>query len=380
MIKPPPSFPPLVLPESSREARKDIRRFLAYEASQGNFKPKCDAWLSGFDPTFSKHLGDQGFIGMTWPARYGGGERSALDRYVVTEELLTQGAPVAAHWIADRQTGPLLLKYGSEEQRQRYLPGIARGEIFFSLGMSEPDSGSDLASIRTKAVEVEGGWRVTGSKIWTSQAHHNPYMMALVRTGPGEKHADLSQMIIALDAPGVNVRPIRLISGEEHFSEVFLDDVFVSQDSLVGGAGAGWEQVTTELALERSGPERFLSTYPLLERLLEQPELREDKGATEALGRVFARLATLRRMSLGTATIIDQGGKPNLSSAIVKDLGTLFEKDVIEVARSLENPSLSEDEVFRTLFREARLAAPGFTLRGGTTEILRVVIAKELGL
>lgn len=379
-IRVPPTFPEIELPDSAREARAEIRAFLDEEESGGTFSPKCDSWLAGFDPAFSRRLGESGFIGMTWPMQYGGRGRSALDRFVVTEELLARGAPVAAHWIADRQTGPLLLKYGTEEQQQKYLPGIARGEIYFSLGMSEPDSGSDLASLRTKATEVENGWRLSGSKIWTSHAHRTPFMMALVRTGPGGKHENLSQFIVDLDSARITVRPIRLISGEQHFNEVLLDDVFVPNEALIGREGDGWKQVTTELAFERSGPERFLSTYPLLERLARTVKADAAVDARASLGQIFARLTSLRHMSLGTATIMEQGETPNLSSAIVKDLGTLFEKDVIETARTVAVPVDSEDDVFRELYREARLAAPGFTLRGGTNEILRIVIAKEIGL
>lgn len=368
------------LPQSALEARFEIRSLLQQEISKGTFHPRCDSWLAGFDPAFSRQLGEYGFIGMTWPKKYGGHARSAIDRYVVTEEILAHGAPVAAHWIADRQTGPLLLKYGTEEQRARYLPGIARGEIYFSLGLSEPDSGSDLASLRTKATKAPNGWRVSGSKIWTSHAHRSPFMMTLVRTSAERtKHEGLSQLIVSLESPGVTVRPIRLISGEEHFNEVFLDDVFVPEECLVGREGDGWNQVIHELALERSGPERFLSTFPLLERHVQALKPDAPEHARVSVGRLIASLATLRAMSLGTATIIDRGEDPNLSSAIVKDLGTAFEKDVIDTSRGLAEP-LEGDDIVRELYIEAQLAAPGFTLRGGTSEILRVVIAKELGL
>jgi acyl-CoA dehydrogenase len=215
---------------------------------------------------------------MTLPRQYRGTDAGALHRFVVTEELLAAGAPVAAHWIADRQSGPALLRFGTEQQRAEILPGIARGELYFAIGMSEPDSGSDLASVRTRASRVDGGWLVNGTKLWTSGAHHAHFMITLVRTAPpaqapaeADRHAGLSQLIVDLAAPGVQVRPIRLLTGEHHFNEVVLADVFVPDSRLLGRAGDGWHQVTSELAFERSGPERILSTFPLLAAAVDQP-------------------------------------------------------------------------------------------------------------
>jgi len=173
---------------------------------------------------------------MTWPKEYGGGGRSFLERYVVTEELLAAGAPVGCHWIADRQSGPLLLKFGTEAQKQAFLPGIISGESFYSIGMSEPDTGSDLASIRTSAVQVPGGWCLNGSKIWTSNAHLNHFMVTLVRTAPAteNRHEGMSQFIVPIHADGVTVRGIDNLAGEQDFNQIFFDDVFVPDDHVVG--------------------------------------------------------------------------------------------------------------------------------------------------
>jgi acyl-CoA dehydrogenase len=152
------------------QLRRQVRGFLAAQRSAGAFEPRCDSWLSAYSEEFSRALGTQGWLGMTWPRKYGGHERNEVERYTVNEELLAAGAPVAAHWLADRQVGPGILRYGSEQQRQAFLPAMARGELYFAVGMSEPDSGSDLASIRTAAASCPGGWRVTGTKVWTSHA------------------------------------------------------------------------------------------------------------------------------------------------------------------------------------------------------------------
>lgn len=360
--------------------RAEVRAFLAEELAAGGFEPHCDAWLSGHAPEFSQRLAEHGWVGMTWPRRYGGQERGQLERYAVLEELLAAGAPVAAHWIADRQTGPLLLRYGTEEQRQEFLPAMARGECYFGIGMSEPDAGSDLASVRTSARPVEGGWLLNGTKVWTSHAHRSHFMVTLVRTAPvGEdRHQGLSQLIVDLRGEGVKVRPIELLTGEPHFNEVVFQDAFVPANRLVGAEGDGWRQVTSELAYERSGPERFLSTFPLLVETVR--ELGDDPGESgaRALGGLCARLAALRRLSMGVARRLEAGEAPNVKAALVKDLGTRFEREVVETARLLVTPAAA-GERFQRLYQEALAHAPGFTLRGGTNEILRGIVARGLG-
>ena len=359
------------LPEEAANLRAEIRSFLATELAAGAFVPRCDAWLSGADPAFSRRLGERGWLGMTWPKRYGGHDRSAVERHVVVEELLAAGAPVAAHWIADRQTGPLLLRYGTEEQRLRLLPGMARGEIRFAIGMSEPDSGSDLASVRSSARRVAGGWRLDGSKVWTSGAHHADLMVTLVRSEPlgDDRHAGLSQLIVDLKGPGVEIRPIRLLTGEHHFNEVLLHDCLVPDAMLVGELGGGWKQVTSELAYERSGPERFLSTFPLLAAMAAT-------SGSAAVGRLEARLWTLRRLSLAVAGALRRGEEPATEAALVKDLGTVFEREVTEVSRAIHGGEPSHP-LFEH-YRRSLLEGPGFTLRGGTNEVLRSVVARSL--
>jgi alkylation response protein AidB-like acyl-CoA dehydrogenase len=362
------------------DLRLEVRRFLAEQ----DFEPRCDAWLTGFDPEFSRALAAAGLVGLTIPPEYGGHGRTALERYVVTEELLAAGAPVAAHWIADRQTAPLLLRYGTEDQRRRFLPPIARGESYFAIGMSEPDSGSDLASIRTRGERIEGGWRVNGRKVWTSHAHRSHFMISLCRTAPAteDRHAGLSQLLIDLSAPGVDVRPVRLLNGEHHFNEVILEDVVVPDEQLVGVEGHGWPQVISELAYERSGPERLLSTFTLLSELT--GAIGTDPGPAQAadVGRLVGELMALRQMSRSVATALHAGDEPVLEAALVKDLGTGFEQRVGEVARLVvaSEPHIGAESRLEALLAQAILEAPGFTLRGGTTEILRGIVARGLGL
>jgi alkylation response protein AidB-like acyl-CoA dehydrogenase len=246
------------LPAAAAALRSAVRAFLADELQAGRFVPACDAWLSGWDESFSRRLAGRGWVGMTVPAEYGGRGRSALERYVVIEELLAAGAPVAAHWVSDRQIVPNLLRYGSEELRQRYLPAIARGECYFAIGLSEPDAGSDLAAVRTAGTRVNGGWRVSGTKIWTSGAHRARAFIVLLRTGPPDgrqRHVGLSQLLIELDQPGVTIRPIISMTGEHHFNEVVLDEVFVPDGQVVGTIGAGC--LGTGLRAQWAGADTF---------------------------------------------------------------------------------------------------------------------------
>lgn len=375
-------LPPVRLPGTVEGLRAELRAFLAQELAEGSFVPRCDAWLGAHSPEFSRKVARRGWLGMTWPARYGGHERSALERYTVTEELLVAGAPVAAHWIADRQTGPSLLRYGTEEQRQRFLGPIARGECYFAIGMSEPDSGSDLASVRTRATRIDGGFLVNGTKIWTSHAHRSHFMFILCRTSPlgTDRHEGLSQLILDLSAPGVTIRAIPLLTGAHHFNEVVMQDVFVGDDLVLGQVGEGWRQVTSELAFERSGPERLLSTFPLLVELVAVLGPEPGERAAEAIGRLAAHLWALRGLSLAVAAAIDAGEAPAVQAALVKDLGTRLEREVAEVARLVapERSRLPAGSRLFPLLTEALLTIPGFTLRGGTTEILRGIVARSL--
>ncbi len=375
------------LPDRAAALRADVRAFLAQERAAGAWEPRADVWLSGWDERFTRELGRRGWLGMTLPAEYGGAGASPLDRFVVTEELLAAGAPVAAHWVADRQIGPSLLRFGTEEQRQRFLPGIARGEVYFGIGMSEPDAGSDLAGVRTRADRVAGGWVLTGTKVWTSGGHRAHAFFALARSSPRDerdRHAGLSQFIVDLRGEGVTVRPIPLLTGAHHFNEVVFDRAFVPDAMVLGEIGQGWRQVTSELAFERSGPERYLSTYPLLAALVGElgSTAAAAEGAQRALGALVSRLWALRRMSLAVAAALASGQAPELAAALVKDLGTRFENEVIEAARLLVAvpPDAGAEHGFARLLADSVLHAPGFTLRGGTNEVLRGIVARGLGL
>lgn len=374
-----PDFTPIDVPIGNSQQRHCLRAFVAERLSDHAPQDLARSW-SAWDEKFSHDLGDQGYIGTTWPVEYGGRAAGQLERYLIIEELLAAGAPVAAHWFADRQTGAMLLRYGSEEQRQKFLPSMAAGEIYCCIGMSEPGSGSDLASLKTTAEPRDGGWTLNGSKIWTTYAHKAHLMVALVRTNKdaANPRAGLSQFLVEMDMPGVTVQPIRDQMGDAHFAEVFFDDVFVPDNMMLGKEGEGWAQVNAELALERSGPERFLSSYRLIEDSLMKLDAGASRGLSDLVAKWCAELWVLRQMSLSVAAKSQRGENPMVEASIVKDLGARFEQSVPDDlqacwdARAFQAPV---DSLMETLFY-LKGAAASFSLRGGTSEILRGIIAK----
>ena len=370
------------------ELRGSLRAFLAADRAEFGWQPSVDTWLSSWDEPFSARLGAAGFLGLTIPTKYGGRGLGHLHRYVVTEELLACGAPVAAHWIADRQVGPGLLSYGTEEQRTRILPRIAAGRYFSAIGMSEPQAGSDLAAAAARATRTDGGWVLSGTKVWTSGAHLSHQIVVLVRTSPLDperRHAGFSQFIVPTDSPGISISPIVLMTGEHHFNEVTFDEVFIEDANLLGKEGDGWRQVTAELSFERSGPERILSTAPLLTALVrvlaDQGDL--DDHAAAAVGALVARVISLRQLSISVARALTGGQSPVNEAALVKDLGTRFEQESADLAADLLSyVSANTDGRAQVaeLVEVARVHAPMFTLRGGTNEVLRGMVARGMGL
>ena len=378
-------FDPVQLPGEAEAMRLDVRRFLEQEISAGHFEPRRFG-MTTHSPEFSRRCGEAGFIGMTWPRAYGGQERTFLERFVVTEEMLAVGAPVWAHWVADRQSGPVLIRYAHDSVRQSVLPRIVAGECYFCIGMSEPDSGSDLFSLRSTAQVIDDGWRVNGRKIWTSNAHRSHYMIALLRTSPAtddNRRFGLSQFLIDMDSPGITVRPIRNLTGVHDFNEVTFDDVYVPGTHLIGEIDKAFSQATNELAYERSGPERFLETLAVLQALILAAGPTPDQRVAEGIGRLVAQLSTLRQMSLSVAGMLSAGKVPEVEAALVKDLGTNWEQALPSRARELA-PEYCDDpkalSAFEEILDHATLIAPKLTIQGGTREILRGIIARGLGL
>jgi len=374
-------FDPVELPPEAQTLRAEVRQFIKEHEHVMGFS------RGDHNREFSRAMGKRGWIGMTWPKQYGGHERSAFERYVMIEEMLVAGAPLSAHYTGDRQSGPNLLRFGTEAQKQFFLPKIAAGELTFCIGMSEPNSGSDLAGTRTRAVKVDGGYRINGTKLWTSNAHNSDYAilfckMAQAGQAETDRHAGATQFLLDLKSPGIEIRPVINLLDEHHFNEIFLTDVFVPDNLLLGKEGNGWNQVTSELAFERSAPDRFLVLFQMLCQMIRSAGPDPDKATAAALGKLISQLATLRSMSVSIAGMLHEGLQPNNESAVVKDLGTRYEQDIPVVARQLfpTEPELEAIDLYTSMIARSTMNAPRFSIQGGTREILRGIIARGLGL
>jgi alkylation response protein AidB-like acyl-CoA dehydrogenase len=332
-----------------------------------------DSWLVGTSREFSRRLAELGWLGMTWPVEEGGGGRSALERFVVFEALISEGAPVATSWFADRQIGPTLLQYGTPEQRRRWLPDIVAGTSAWSIGMSEPDAGSDVASLRTAAVHRGDRWVVDGQKIWTSGAVDADWCYLIARTDPdAPPHAGLSELVVDMSSPGIEVRPIVDATGNAHFCEVYLDGVEVPDEHLVGELNGSFKQVMRQMEHERGGIDRLVSNRRLYLDVLEtagttDPLVRQDIARLES-GYRIGRLMVLREV-LGQA--------PAGFSAATKTYCTEFEQRVAEFcARTAGPEAMTWNRVSRNV-----CYAPAYTIMGGTTSILRNILGERvLGL
>jgi alkylation response protein AidB-like acyl-CoA dehydrogenase len=380
-------FDHLRLPESSRQVRGEIRAFLAREAENGVFVPN-DPTNPSTDPRqFALDAGAAGWIGMTWPRKYGGQERSFLDRYVVTEEMRAVQAPTGRYLTGDRQSGPMLIKYGSERLKTELLPRIVAGEISFCIGMSEANAGSDLFAAQSRAARTDAGWLLNGAKLWTSTAHWADYMIGYFRTSPAtpdNRRFGLSQFLVPMHTPGITVNPINHMSGRHGFNEVVFRDALIAPDHLLGQADEAWKQATSELAYERSGPERFLAQFDILPALLRYlgPDL--DTREAEGVGRLVAQVHTIRRMSVSVNGMLAAGREPNVEASIVKELGTIWQQNLAARARELaafrDAAAVVDAPSFHDRVTTALVTAPQITIQGGTTEILRGTIARGLGL
>jgi acyl-CoA dehydrogenase len=381
------NFDPVRLPKICQDLREEVRAFIREEVAAGTWDPAAVGREETFNHEFARKVGQKGWIGLTWPKKYGGHERTFLERYVVTEEFRVANAPTRVFFTADRQSGPTILKYGNEKIKADILPRICRGECCFGIGMSEPGSGSDLFAARTKATKVDGGYLINGSKIWTSNAHRADYLIALFRTSAPTKENrrhGLTSFVVDMKTKGIRCNPIIQLSGLHEFNEVVFEDAFIADEYLLGEVDGAWKQATSELAYERSGPERFLETFQVLIELVRVLGAKPDTRSAEGLGRLVAQLHTLRRMSVSVNGMLQAGKEPVVEGSVVKDLGTIWEQKLPHVVREIAAFVEPEDSANRVAFEEQvafmTTIAPKLTIQGGTTEVLRGVIAQGLGL
>jgi len=375
--------------------REEVADFLKDEISKGLWKPSCDAWIQGQDPSFTKRVAQKGWIGLSWPKELGGSGRSAVDRMILTEEMLRYGAPAACHWFADRQIGNAIIHFGTDEQKREWLPIIMRGEAYVGLGLSEPDAASDLASIKTKATEATDHYIIDGQKVWTSCAKYMNYIYLVARTDPqAPKHKGISEFFFSTKLPGVTLTPTIDITGSEAWCETFLDQVKVPKNSLIGEKNKGFYQVVNQLDFERAGLERLMGNYVLYDAIIQfsketkrsgQP-LCKDYSVRSKLSQIQVEFEVGRLLTYRVALAIDEKRAPNIEASMAKAYSTAFEQHLAVLAMDILGiyGSLLEDSkyaVIRGMAPHSYLGSKGYSLQAGTSEILRNILAQRgLGL
>ena len=375
--------------------RQEVRSFLEEELSKGTFEPGCDGWIQGYSPEFTKKVAEKGWIGLTWPTEYGGGGRSNIDRLILTEEMLRYGAPAACHWFADRQIGRAVLAYGTDEQKKELLPLILKGEAYVGLGMSEPEAGSDLASLKTRAVEDGDYYVIDGQKMWTSCARFMTHVYLVARTDPdAPKHRGISEFVIDAGLPGITIRPTIDITGSEAWGEVFYDNVRVHKKYLIGEKNRGFYQILNQLDYERAGLERLMGNYPLFDAIVKFTKeteqdgkpLCEDTLIRQKLAQLQVEFEIGRLLTYRVVLVMDEGRAPNVEAAMAKAYCTTFEQRLASVATDilgLYGQLLAESKWAPILGMapHSYLGSKGYSLQAGTTEVLKNVVAtRGLGL
>lgn len=360
------------LDTSQERLRNEAEQFAKEAVATFGYSP--DSWISGYSKPCAAALAERGWIGMHWPTAAGGGGASAFDRAIVAEVLITHGVPIGASWFADRQMGPTLIAFGTPEQQTQYLPSMLDGSATWCIGMSEPEAGSDLASLRTRAVRDGNEWVITGQKIWTSFAAVADYCYLICRTSDAEKpHEGISEIIVPLDGrTGIDIRPIRDATGGTHFCEIFFDEVRVPVDSLVGVEGNSWRQTMRQLEHERGGIDRLVSNRAValgarahLAKLDTPSPTHLDELASIELGYRIGRLLVFRET-------LQQG--PRNFSAVTKTFCTELEQQVAHFAASV----FGAEAMLQSPWAHAVTYAPAYTIMGGTAHILRNIIAERM--
>ena len=330
-------------------------------------------WMNGYSKEFSQELAERGWIGMIWPKEFGGGGRPPIDRLIVGEEMIKAGAPIAASWFGDRQMGPALIQYGTKEQQEQFLPDILAGKSTWCIGMSEPNSGSDLASLKTSARDDGDEWVINGQKIWTSFGAHADYCYLICRTNSeGPPHAGISEIIVPMNTPGIEIRPITDMTTNRHFCEVFFTDARVPKANLVGREGGAFGQTMRQLEHERGGIDRLMSNYAQFKHAMSLADTSKSTVRQE-----IAKLETGYR--IGRILVIREVLKqaPAGFSAATKCFCTEHQQKVDEfVYRMMGASGALWDDMVQGL-----VYGPGYTIMGGTSNVMRNILGERvLGL
>jgi alkylation response protein AidB-like acyl-CoA dehydrogenase len=372
----------LTLTDAEQAFRDEVRAWLA--DNHPGPEPEGDPEKFEFQRRWQKQLHEAGWAGVAWPKEYGGRGASLIEQAIFSSEMARARAPRPANILGLVMGGPVVMAHGSEEQKERFLEPILSAEEIWCQGFSEPESGSDLASLKTKAVKDNGGWRATGQKVWTTLAHTAKWCMLVARTDSDvPKHKGLTYFICDMEQDGVEVRPLVQITGEAEFNEVFFEDAYIPDENVIGGIGNGWMVAITTLMNERAGigaasavglandletlieliSERGLGSDPLIRQ-----EVARLKIGSEAL-----RLGSMRALSQQMKT-----GIPGPEGSVAKwEWGALNQR-LTELATDVLGPAgLDPDEEWTYKLLRSRANS----IEGGTTEVLKNIIAERvLGL
>ena len=373
---------------------------LTFSESELAFRDELRAWFAANQPAdepvgdedahyhwradFQRRLADDGWAAVQWPVQYGGRGATLMQSAIFFEELGRSGAPLPANVLGLLLAGPTIMAWGTEEQKERYLNPILTAEEIWCQGFSEPDAGSDLAAVKTRAVRDGEDWVVTGQKVWTSAAQYSKWCMLVARTDPdAAKHKGLSYFLMDMDQDAVEVRPLRQITGESEFNELFIDGARIPHENLLGGEGNGWKVALTTLMNERAGLGFFLQVRmrQLLDQLIAvaaDRRLLDDPIVAERLGELHLKTEVLRLTAYRGLTAIEKYGQPGPEGSLTKWMWSQTNQELTQLAADLLGAeALTVDNPWAYELLRAR----GNSIEGGTTEVLKNIVAERvLGL
>jgi alkylation response protein AidB-like acyl-CoA dehydrogenase len=372
---------------------------LTFNEQEIAFRDELRAWLADNHPgeapsteeesyawrrEFQRQLAEGGWAAVHWPVEFGGRGASLTESAIFYEELARARAPLPANVLGLLLAGPTIMIWGTDEQKERLLAPIVTAEEIWCQGFSEPEAGSDLASLKTRAVKDNGGWVVTGQKVWTSGAQHSKWCMLVARTNTeAPKHKGLTYFLLDMEQEAVQVRPLRQITGEAEFNELFIEEARVPDENVLGGPGNGWKVALTTLMNERAGLAFFLQVRlrQMLDAVFaeaEQRRLLDDPVIADRLGQLHLKTEILRLTAYRGLTQIQRYGQPGPEGSLTKWMWSETNQQLTQLAADLLGP---EALAAGAAWSYELLRARGNTIEGGTTEILKNIVAERvLGL